>query len=77
MTSRAKARFDEALRLTADEREARATSLLESLEGGAVEIDEAWAAELERRAREATDGKSGARDFDEAIAEIAADMRRG
>ncbi|MCU0682451.1 MAG: addiction module protein [Polyangiaceae bacterium] len=77
MSARAKVLFDEALALPADEREALAASLLESLEGEAGDVDTAWLAELERRAREANEGTSGARDFDAALADIRADLQRG
>ena len=53
--------LDEALKLTPDERASVAVELLESLEGGpkeGTEVEAAWAAEIERRARRVIGGES-------------------
>ena len=62
MTSRAKAVLQEALTLQVDERASLAAELLASLDGAEAEdpvaVEEAWAKEIERRARRVMSGES-------------------
>lgn len=62
MTSRAQALLRDALNLPIDERARVAAELLASLDGdvteNAAEVEAAWAAEIERRARRVIAGES-------------------
>ncbi len=60
--------LDEALKLDPDGRASVAVELLESLEAAPQEqgdVEAAWAAEIERRARRVLGGKSGGAPWDE------------
>jgi putative addiction module component (TIGR02574 family) len=60
--------LDEALKLAPDERANVAVELLESLEGGPEEmadVEAAWAAEIERRARRVLKGDTNGAPWDD------------
>ena len=65
------------LRLPTDERAALAHDLIASLDGEGADpnADALWAAEIERRAREVTNGKVALVDADEVHAEAARRLR--
>jgi putative addiction module component (TIGR02574 family) len=68
----------EALALPADERAQVAADLLASLDEereGTEEVTPSWAAEIERRARQALDGQSSGEDWDTARDRIAGQLR--
>jgi Putative addiction module component. len=61
--------LDEALKLGPDDRASVAVELLESLETSpdeTADVEAAWAAEIERRARRVLNGESGGVSWDEA-----------
>ena len=69
--------LDEALRLAPDDRASVAVELLESLEASpedASEVEAAWAAEIERRARRVLRGDSGGAPWDDVRRRIEADL---
>ena len=75
MTSRARELLDEALTRVPAERADMATELLASLGGptgdDGPETAEAWAAEIERRARRAVSGQSSGKPWDVVRARVA------
>ena len=75
MTSKARELLDEALTLVPAERADMATELLASLGGPAgndrPETAEAWAAEIERRARRAVSGRSSGEPWEVVRARVA------
>jgi putative addiction module component (TIGR02574 family) len=67
---------EEALRLPADERLALATALLNSVEGADDDNwDQAWLAELDRRAEEATKDPSSLEDWATVKARLLSELR--
>jgi hypothetical protein len=69
--------IEEALRLPLVERSTVIAELLASLDGETdPEAEEAWAAEIERRALRALNGESVGKDWETARAEIEAKRRR-
>ena len=67
----------EALRLSLPERAELAAELLASIDGAPdADAEQAWAAEIERRAERAIQGESRGRDADTVLAEIESDLRR-
>lgn len=78
MTERAHKLLDEALTLTTDERANLAAELIASLDGRPDEgAGQAWAAEIERRARRAISGETAGEDWDEAVAKIEQELKKG
>jgi putative addiction module component (TIGR02574 family) len=79
MTSRAQDLLREALTLPIDERAGVAAELLASLDDAAVEdpaeVEAAWAAELERRARRVTSGESQGIPWEDVKARAEAELR--
>jgi putative addiction module component (TIGR02574 family) len=80
MTSRAHGLLRDALALPPHERADVAAELLASLDDAAaedaVEVEVAWATEIERRARRVLDGKSNGMPWDEVRARAEADLRQ-
>ncbi len=74
MNARARELLEEAKALPADERAEIADGLLATLP--ADEVEAAWAAEIERRAREAHDGLSVSRPLDEHVRELQARFKK-
>jgi putative addiction module component (TIGR02574 family) len=76
MTSRAKDVLREALELSTDDRSELAAELLASLDepvdGG--DIEAAWAAEIERRARRVLAGESSGTPWDDVRTQVARDL---
>jgi putative addiction module component (TIGR02574 family) len=69
--------LDEALRLPMAERAKLASELLASMDGEPdADADEAWAAEIERRATRALRGESKGRDAATVFAEVEAKLHR-
>jgi len=68
--------LDEALRLPLAERAEFAAELLASMDGAPdVDAEQAWAAEISRRAERAIRGESRGRDANEVLAEIELKLR--
>lgn len=66
MGNEARRLFEEALRLPAEERTRLASELLASVEGEAdVDVEAAWAVEIERRARKVLSGNAVTHDWSE------------
>lgn len=80
MTSRAQAVLREALTLAVDERADLAAELLASLDGPDVEdpvaVEEAWAKEIERRARRVMTGEPQGIPWEEVRASAEAALRK-
>ena len=80
MTSRAQDILREALALPLDERAGVAAELLASLDDAAMEhpadVQSAWAAEIERRARRALADESGGVAWDDVRRRAEAELRR-
>ena len=80
MTSRAQDVLREALALPVDERADVAAELLASLDDGAAEhpadVEAAWAAEIERRARRALADESGGVAWDDVRRRAEAELRQ-
>jgi putative addiction module component (TIGR02574 family) len=75
MTARAEQILREALTLPAEDRADVAAELLASLDEPADgDVEAAWAAEIERRARRVLSGESSGTDWKEARARIVADV---
>lgn len=74
MTEAARKILEEALTLDADERAGLAVELLASLQEREQDVEEAWAAEIERRSRNAGDERGT--DWRVALEEIRADVLR-
>ncbi len=66
--------LEEALTLDADERASLAAELLASLQEREQDVEKAWAAEIERRSRNAADERGT--DWRVALEEIRADVLR-
>jgi putative addiction module component (TIGR02574 family) len=66
--------FDEALKLNPDERMALVQSLLASLHD-AAELDEAWAAEVERRIADIDNGVEKTISMAEALAQVRSNLK--
>jgi putative addiction module component (TIGR02574 family) len=79
MTSRAQDLLREALTLPIDERADVAAELLASLDDAAAEdpaeVEAAWAAEIERRARRVTSGESQGIPWEDVKARAEAELR--
>ena len=79
MTSRARQLLLEALSLPIDERADVAAELLASLDEGSdnpAEVEAAWAAEIEKRARRAMSSESNAIPWEEARARAETGLRK-
>jgi hypothetical protein len=77
MSGRAQKVLGEALDLTDEERAQVALELVASLDGPRdADAEEAWAAEIERRARQALANPEGGEDWSAARAEIESKLRR-
>jgi putative addiction module component (TIGR02574 family) len=80
MTSRAQELLREALGLSVDERAGVAAELLASLDDVAAEnpaeVEAAWAAEIERRARRVMRGQSQGVPWDQVRARAEAELRK-
>jgi putative addiction module component (TIGR02574 family) len=80
MTSRAQELLREALDLPVDERAGVAAELLASLDDGAAvnpaEVEAAWAAEIELRARRVMNGESQGIPWDQVRARAEAELRK-
>lgn len=80
MTSRAQELLREALGLPIDERAGVAAELLASLDdvavGNPAEVEAAWAAEIERRARRVMSGESQGVPWDQVRARAEAELRK-
>lgn len=80
MTSRAQAVLRDALNLPIDERADLAAELLASLDGEGAEdpaaVEEAWAKEIERRARRVMSGESPGIPWEEVRADAEAALRK-
>ena len=74
MTEAAKKILEEALTLDADERASVAAELLASLQEREQDVEEAWAAEIERRSRNAAHERGT--DWRVSFEEIRADVLR-
>ncbi|HEY8182521.1 MAG TPA: addiction module protein [Thermoanaerobaculia bacterium] len=74
MTEAARKILEEALNLDADERASLAAELLASLQEREQDVEKAWAAEIERRSRNAADERGT--DWRVAFEEIRADVLR-
>ena len=74
MTEAGRKILEEALTLDADERASLAAELLASLQEREQDVEKAWAAEIERRARNAADERGT--DWRVALEEIRADVLR-
>jgi putative addiction module component (TIGR02574 family) len=80
MTDRAQALLREALALPADERADVAAELLASLddpETDTADIEAAWAAEIEKRARRVLAGESAGIPWEDVRRRAEADLRKG
>lgn len=76
MNSRTKRLFDEVLELPAEERDALAAKLLENLEAPPdTRTDAEWAAEIERRAREAVKPDWTGQSWEEVRADVERSLR--
>lgn len=62
--------FAAALKLPESERAKLATRLLDSLDAPQARSDEAWSAEIERRARDVIEGNVELLDYDEVMDEL-------
>ncbi|MCX6619083.1 MAG: addiction module protein [Acidobacteria bacterium] len=74
MTQRARELLCDALALPSEERADLAAELIASLDGPAgdpAEVEAAWAAEIERRARRVLDGESAGEPWEETCRRIA------
>jgi hypothetical protein len=67
--------LEEALTLPADERDALARELLESVDEAKPETEQAWAEIIARRARAVLDGTAPTRDLDEGLDGVEARAR--
>jgi putative addiction module component (TIGR02574 family) len=77
MTDTAQHVLDEALKLSPEERAALAHDLLASLDGEPDEdVDAAWAAEAERRARKLLSGEDPGHAWDDVCARLMAEFGR-
>ena len=80
MTSKAQAVLREALALQVDERANLAAELLASLDDGEEEdpvaVEEAWAKEIERRARRVVSGESEGISWEQVRARAEASLRK-
>jgi hypothetical protein len=77
MSDQARLILEKALRLPLTERAAVAAELIASMDGEPdADAEEAWAAEIERRAARAISGESTGRDWDTSLGEIATKHRR-
>jgi len=77
MSGRAQKVLGEALDLTDEERAEVALELVASLDGPRdIGVEEAWAAEIERRARRALTQSEGGEDWSVARADIESKLRR-
>ncbi|HMC75516.1 MAG TPA: addiction module protein [Vicinamibacterales bacterium] len=79
MTDRAQALLREALTLPLDERADVAAELLASLDGAetdAAEVEAAWAAEIEKRARRVLSGESPGVRWEDVRRRAEADLRK-
>jgi hypothetical protein len=74
VTEAARKILEEALALDADERAGLAVELLASLQEREQDVEKAWAAEIERRSRNAADERGT--DWRVALEEIRADVLR-
>jgi len=74
VTEAARKILEEALTLDADERAGLAVELLASLQEREQDVEKAWAAEIERRSRNAADERGT--DWRVALEEIRADVLR-
>ena len=74
MTADARKILEEALTLDADERANLVAELLASLQAREQDVEKAWAAEIERRSRNAADERGT--DWRVALEEIRADVLR-
>lgn len=74
MTEAARKILHEALTLDADERASLAAELLASLQEREQDVEKAWAAEIERRSRDASDERGT--DWRVALEEIRSDVLR-
>jgi putative addiction module component (TIGR02574 family) len=79
MSGAAKQILEEALKLPPDEREQLVDELSASLHSGFAtkEIEQAWAAEIERRSAEIDSGNAVLREWDEVRDELLAELRGG
>lgn len=78
MSEEARHLLDEALRLSLTERAELAAELLASMDGPPdADAEQAWAAEIERRALRALRGESQGRDADAVLDAIEQKLRRG
>lgn len=77
MTDAAQNLLDQALKLSAEERAALAHDLLASIEAEPVEeVDAAWAAEAERRARRLLSGEDPGHSWDDVCARLMTEFGR-
>ena len=77
MTDQTHKLLDEALALSTDERAALAAELIASLDGEPDEgAAQAWAEEIERRARRAISGEDAGKDWDEVVARIKRELKQ-
>ena len=76
MTTEVKHLLHEAMRLSADDRAELAAELLASLDepGDSGDIEAAWAAEIERRARRVLAGESSGTPWDEVRTRLGRDL---
>lgn len=78
MSQHARHLLDEALRLPLADRAELAAELLASVDGAAdADAEQAWTAEIERRALRALRGESVGKDASVALVEIEERLRRG
>ncbi|MCA8926303.1 MAG: addiction module protein [Planctomycetes bacterium] len=71
MTNAARTLLDQALKLSVEERAALAHDLLASLDGAPDEdVDDAWAAEAERRAKKLLSGEDPGHAWDDVCARL-------
>lgn len=78
MTEIARKLLDEAMALSADERELIAMQLFDSLEDGdedPIVVEKAWAEEVDRRIRQIDSGEVVCRPFDEVMQDLRARLR--
>jgi hypothetical protein len=64
--------FADALALPERQRAELASELLESLDGADVGAEQAWATEIEKRARAVVDGSAELLDYDDVMSELSA-----
>jgi len=70
MTIEAQKLFDDALRLSANDRAQLAAELLASLDAVEADVEAAWAAEIARRAADARENPEDEDDWRVALAEV-------